>query len=292
MLSLGTRSLFAMGMAAFAAAVVYGVATNDGSGTTLLAFAAAGALALGGAVATLGPDYAPRVNPDSPLAHNPATGGRPKYPSPWPLVAALAIGVLAIGAATSAVVIVGGIIVAVAALLGWTFQAWTEHPAFTARFGARLSERLLVPLGLPVAVFCLIAVITLSLSRVLLAVPDTGSRVVAAVVAVVVLASAFFISSQERMARAALTLLSVFALVAVVAAGAAGLAHGERKFVKKVAAPAAHATTTTVAGGSTTATTAAGSSTTATTAAVTAGYATTPITAPGGGAAPPATSGT
>jgi plastocyanin len=48
-----------------------------------------------------------------------------------------------------------------------------------------------------------------------------------------VLGGAFFIVSQERMARAALSLLSPVALVAVVAAGAVGLAYWERHFEKK-----------------------------------------------------------
>jgi hypothetical protein len=272
-LSLGTKSLFGLGLVAFAVSLVYGVDTSEGAGTTILAFIAAGAFALGAAVMTVGPDRAPRVNPDSPLTHNPAMGGRPQFPAPWPLIGAVAVGFLGVGAATSAVVVVAGIVVAVAAFLGWTFQAWSEHPIFTARFGARLSDRLLVPIGLPVGVFVLIAIIALSISRVLLAVPVTGSRVVAIVVAVLVMASAFFIVSQERMARAALALLSVFALVAVVAAGVAGLAYGNRKEEHKAAVGAKSVTTSTTA--PSTVTTVAGGASTPTTAQVSAGYGTT-----------------
>jgi plastocyanin len=151
----------------------------------------------------------------------------------WPLVAAVAVGLLAIAAATNWIVLLAGIVVGAMAFVGWLLQAWSEHPAFTARFGLRLQDRFLVPLGLPLAVFGLVLVIALSLSRVLLAAPEQGSRAIALVVAVVILGGAFFVTSQERMARAALSLLSAVALVAVVAAGAAGLAHGERHFDKK-----------------------------------------------------------
>jgi plastocyanin len=232
-LSLGTKSLFGFAVAAFVASVVYGVATNEGSGTAVLAFVAAGAIGLAAVSLGAGPDRTPVPTVDGPLPQNPPGGGRPMYPSVWPLAAAIGIGVLAVGAATDGLLVVAAIVVGAIALLGWVFQSWTEHPIFTARFGARLTDRLLVPIGLPVGVFALVLVIALSLSRVLLAVPEQGSRVVAIVVAVVILAGAFFIVSQERMARAALSVLSAVALLAVIAAGGVGLAYGERHFEKK-----------------------------------------------------------
>jgi plastocyanin len=118
---------------------------------------------------------------------------------------------------------------------------------FTSRFGARLSDRLLVPLGLPVAVFVLVLVITLSLSRILLAVSEQGSRIVAMCFALVILGGAFFVASRERMARAALSVLCAVAFVALAGAGAAGLAHGERHFERKGGVGAASGPATAVA---------------------------------------------
>jgi plastocyanin len=236
MLSAATKFLLGLSAAALVASISYGVVTDEGSGTATLAFVSAGAFALAMVALAAGPDLTPIPTSDGPSAHNAPAGGRPLFPSVWPIGAGLAVGLLALGSATSWVVVVAGAVTAVAVLLGWLFQAWTEHPAFTSRFGARLSDRLLVPLGMPLAVFSLVAIIALSLSRVLLAVPEQGSRIVAIAVAIVILAGAFFIVSQERMARAALSLLSVLALVAVVAAGVAGLVHGERHFETKAIA--------------------------------------------------------
>jgi plastocyanin len=232
-LSLGTKSLFGFGLAAFVASVAYGVATNEGSGATVLAFVAAGAVSLGVVSLAAGSDRTPVPSAGGPALQNPPAGARPAFPSVWPLIAAVAVGLLAIAAATDWIVLLAGIVVGALAFVGWLLQAWTEHPSFTARFGLRLQDRFLVPLGLPLGVFGLILVIALSLSRVLLATPEQGSRAIALVVAVVILGGAFFVASQERMARAALSLLSAVALVAVVAAGAVGLAHGERHFEKK-----------------------------------------------------------
>jgi len=242
--SWATKSLLGLGMAALAAAVVYGVAANEGSATSVLAFTGVAAIALGLATLSTGSDRPPVPAAEGPVPHYPPAGRRPMYPSIFPLAAALAVGVLAVGAATNAVIVVPGLIVTAAALLGWLFQTWTEHPVFSARFGARLSDRLLVPLGLPVAVFSLVLIIALSLSRVLLALPESGSRAVALAVAVVILGGGFIVASQERVARAALSLLCVVAFVAVVGAGAAGLAHGERHFEKKGPAAAGAASHT------------------------------------------------
>ena len=57
MLSLGTKSLFGFGLAAFVASVAYGVATNEGSGATVLAFVAAGAVALAVVSLVAGPKW-------------------------------------------------------------------------------------------------------------------------------------------------------------------------------------------------------------------------------------------
>ena len=239
MLSWGTKSLFGLGIAAFVASLVYGVATDEGSGTTALAFVAAGAIALGLTVAGVGPDRPPVPAVEGPLPHVTPAGTRSPWPSIFPLGAAIAVAVLAIGAASSLWVVVPAAAVLGLLAIGWTFQVWTEHPVFTIRFGHRLSDRLVVPLGLPLAVFALVLVITFSLSRVLLAVPENGSRGIALGVAVVILAGAFFVASQERMARAALSLLVAFALLALVGAGIAGWAHGLRKQEVKAGASTA-----------------------------------------------------
>ena len=237
MLSYVSKSLLTLALLAFGAGIVYGIATGDDAGTTLLVVTAAGAFLLALVTLTAGPDLDPLPSPDGAERQLAPAGGRPLFPSVWPLGAGLAVAFAAIGSATSAGVVVAAVLVSVVVLLGWVFQAWTEHPAFTARFGARLSDRLLAPLGMPLAIFGLVLLIALSISRVLLTVPESGSRVVAIVVAIVILASAFFIASQERMARAALSLLCAFALVAVVSAGIVGYSRGERTFEKKAGGP-------------------------------------------------------
>ena len=262
MVPFASKALFGLAFASMAAAIAYGVATGDGSGGAVLGFVAAGAFALALTVALADADMARYVAPGAPPSDVFPAGARPALPSPWPLVGAIALGVLALAAATEAVVVITAVLLLVVAGFGWFFQSWAEHPSYTARYGARLKQRLLLPVGLPLAVFALVAIIAISLSRIFLALPEQGTRVVALVIAIVILGSAFAVAASQRMARTALALLCSFAFLAVVGAGAAGLAHGERKFEKlKTTAQSGDVTGTPVNNGPPSSTPASGTST-------------------------------
>jgi len=226
----GSKALWGFGLLATVAAIAYGAATNDGSGGTILAFVAAGAVLLGVLVVVADPDRAPWSAPDATLAEQAPAGPSPSLPSAWPVLGAVGLGVLALAAATNAVTVVAAVLVLAVVGTGWLLQQSSEHASYTGRYAARLKERLLLPVGLPVGVAALVAIITISLSRIFLALPENGTRAVALAVALVVLLSAFAIASSDRMARTALLLLIGFAFLCLVGAGVAGIAHGERKF--------------------------------------------------------------
>src|SRR5579862_9254027 len=228
-----------MGFVLLAVSIIYGLETNESSATTILGFVAIGALVLGVVVLFADPDRAPWYAPDSPLGQQSPSGTRPSLPSAWPLAAGLALGLFVVAAATDAILVVAAVVLAVIVALGWLWQQFSEHPTFVGSYAHRLMERLVLPIRLPLGVFLLVAIIAGSLSRVFLALPEDGTRIVALVIAVVILASAFAIAASERMARTALALLSAFALICAIGAGAAGLAHGERKFEQSTK-PIAH----------------------------------------------------
>jgi hypothetical protein len=235
----GSKALWGFGALATVAAVAYGAATNDGSGGAILAFVATAAILLGVVVTIADADRAPWAAPDAPLAEEVPVGPPPSLPSAWPVAGAIGLGVLALAAASNAVVVVAAVVVLAIAGGGWLLQDSSEHPSYVGRYAARLKERLLMPVALPVGVATLVAIITISLSRIFLALPENGTRAVALAIALLVLISAFAVAASERMARMALTLLIAFAFLCLVGAGLAGIAHGERKFEKPK--PIAHA---------------------------------------------------
>jgi len=236
----GSKALFGMALVTLGVSIVYGLETNESSATTILGFVAIGAFVLGLLVLLADPDRAPWYAPDAPIGQQSPSGGRPMLPTAWPFAAALVLGLFVVAAATDAIIVVTAVVLAVVAGVGWLSRQWGEHPSYAGSFASRLKDRAVLPLGLPLGVFVLVAVIAASLSRVFLALPEDGTRIVALVIAVVILVSAFAVAASERMARTALTLLCVFALICAIGAGAAGLAHGERKF-EKLTKPIPHA---------------------------------------------------
>lgn len=230
MLTLPSKLLFALAGVATAGAAGYAVAVGERGGLLLLAGLAAVAVVLGLAFLAV-PDTALPVAPDAPAPDPRATTpGRAARGSGWPLFAALAVGVVAVGAAVDAAFVYAGAGLGIVAALGWFGRAWSEHASWTPRVRARVDERFLVPLGLPVGMIVLTLVIAASLSRVLLAVNKDASVVIALVVASGILGAFAFISMRPGVGPSALVVLAALAGVSLVGAGIAGAAQGEREF--------------------------------------------------------------
>jgi plastocyanin len=101
-------------------------------------------------------------------------------------------------------------------------------------------DRILIPIGIPIAVLVGIGFVIINVSRVLLAVNKDLSVVVAIAVATLILLGAAFAASAKRPRRskAGLGLLVVFAL-AIGIAGPVAANHGERKIEEHAERPPA-----------------------------------------------------
>ncbi|MDP9071217.1 MAG: cupredoxin domain-containing protein [Actinomycetota bacterium] len=230
MFNLATKVLFSVSAAALGLALGYGLAVGERSGVALLLFLAVAAFAAALATALV-PDVAPTVRADAPPPERrSATTGAPARDSGWPLAAAAALTLLAAGAAIGPGVVIAGVLAVLVATAGWFGQVWREHPSWTPRVRERVSYRLLVPVGLPVATVLLVAVIAVSLSRVLLAIPKDAAVLVAMVVAIAILAACAWVASRPRLGSSALVALAALAGVSMVGAGIAGAVSGERHF--------------------------------------------------------------
>jgi plastocyanin/uncharacterized membrane protein (DUF485 family) len=232
---INTAAKIELGLAAAALIMAIGVAVAfDDPGGFVLLFGVCIAVALCGlALAGSGfTDRAPRYPAGAEPPIQMVSAGRAGTPkaSPWPLAGALALGLVGLGVAVGHALVIVGVICGVLAAAGWLSQAWQEDPTFTASERSRISERLLSPVGLPLMALSLIAIIVISVSRVLLALPRTGSIVVAFVLAVGVLIAFFALSTRPNLARRSLVFLSGFAVVAIVSAGSVSAANGYRTF--------------------------------------------------------------
>ncbi len=233
---------FGIAAAALAFAIGLRVAVDEPAGFFILfgIFVAAflAGLALGGSRLV---DRAPRYGPDGPpVGMVTIDRSLVTRPSPWPALTAVAVGILAVGVAVGSDVVTAGVIAVLLVTAGWFAQSWREDPSFTPREGAKIGDRLIAPLGLPLLALGLVAVIVISVSRVLLAVPKDASVAVAGGLAVLLLV-AFFVLASRPVERGVFIFLSGLAVTSVVVAGGVSAAAGYRTFDH----PAAAAQTTT-----------------------------------------------
>ena len=233
MINTAAKLTFALAVVAFVSAVGYGTAVGDRVGTLL--FFTLGAVCVLLALAEAGSgasDRAPRFDPDTPPATVPVGSSAATRPSPWPIAAALAVGIGAVGLAVGAVVIYVGLALLALTAIGWLGQAWREHPSWTRSEDVRLVDRVVAPFAVPLGALVLVLIIVISVSRVLLAVNEKASVAVAGVCAVGVLMGFAFIASRPRTGSRILAVLAGITLVAVAGAGVAGATKGERDFEK------------------------------------------------------------
>ena len=180
---------------------------------------------------------------------------RAALPAGWPALAAVGAGVAVIGLAGGNALLYVGLGILGAVFLEWMVQGWAERATGDPQYNSELRSRMMSPIEIPLIAVIIIATFLLSLSRVLLALPENGARVVAIAVATVILLVAFLIAYRPRIGSSVLAALLAASAVALIAAGIAGGIAGEHEEEEKVEAhtPSGNGQgTTTTTGASTT----------------------------------------
>ena len=243
MFNLGTRAFFATSAVAFIFALAYAFNSSDVGGFVLL-FCAAGAAAVLGSVSLAATGTADRFT----LAGvQDLRAGRAPAASAVPLLAAIGLGVVGLGAALGVAAYVGGLVVLLVGGVGWFMASWREHPDHVAALRPRVADRFSLPYGMPIAVTALIAVIAISISRILLSVSKNSATATALVLALVIFGTGFVVASRPKLDRKFLTALIAVALGALVTLGIVGASKGERKFGEHESGAAKTTTETTAA---------------------------------------------
>jgi plastocyanin len=230
-----------LGLAAGAFAIGFGISVSENDGVVLLVALMLGALIAGLALPGAGvQDVKPVVPKDAPPPEPRAvTPGGAAWGSAWPLAAALALGVVAVGPAVGKDLVLAGAILTAVTAFGWFGRTWGRHAAWTPRVRTRVEDRLLIPAALPIGAFLMALVIAVSVSRILLAVPERASVFVALGVATAIIVAFFVVASRPNARSSGLVALGSLAAVSLVGAGIAGATSGERTFEEKGSEPAA-----------------------------------------------------
>lgn len=244
MFTWGSKYLLGISVAAFVAAVVYGLVTGGSPvgvisggykggvgehvGYIMLIAVSFSALVLG-IVSVIARDgdaeeMSALAGADHSLAVRPPAGLSIAAP-----LTAFGIGSLVVGVAVSKVFLYLGVAVLVIVGIEWLVQAWASRATGDDQVNDVIRRRVLGPIEVPMLGGLAIAVVVLGMSRILLAVSSTGSVVILSVAALFIFGSAVLISKSNA-PRSIVSAIVTFGAVAVLAGGVVGAVSGERDF--------------------------------------------------------------
>lgn len=216
----------AIAFLAFGSTVVYAVA-SDGEwfGTFVLGslVVAAGVL-VGLSSATNDGD------PASPAETLPTVLPRRALPAAWPALGALGTGTTLIGLAGGTFLFWTGLGILTLVFGEWLVQGWAERSTGDDAANQELRNRLMFPLEVPLTAGLGVGLIVVSFSRVLLALPKTGSTVVAIVVASVILGIAALVAARPRLSSSLVTAVVAVGALVFLITGVIGAVSGHRTF--------------------------------------------------------------
>lgn len=158
---------------------------------------------------------------------------RPTAPSWWPVAAGIGVGTLLIGLVldTSAFWIIGLVVLAVVAV-EWSLTAWSERSTASTATNAVIRDRVMAPFEIPLLAAAGIAILALSISRILLWLQGSGAVAVASVLALVIFLVAIVAAVKPDLGRNAIGAAVGLLAVAIITLGILGTAlredhHGE-----------------------------------------------------------------
>ncbi len=259
MITRASRVFFALGFAAYFAAILYGVITNginsDGVVDTLTGDGVVNALVgpisfgykggvgehvgytlfMAAAVSSFfaaGACLAFRDGDAEAIAQLAGTDTAPPVVapgdlSPWPIVAAGGAAVAVIGLASNPLLFAIGCVVIGIAGVEWIVKDWSERVSSDPQINAVARARLAHPVELPVGGLLVMAVLIGSFAKILLSSTKTEAIIVASIIAALIFAVAVIIGTRPQMRRTAVVTSVVVGFLVVIVLGLIGAIRGD-----------------------------------------------------------------
>ncbi len=157
-----------------------------------------------------------------------AAAQRPPGRSIWPLIGAVGLGLIVVGAISTPVVFKAGVVVILAVMLEWLVHAWSEGASSDAAYNQSVRQRLMHPLEFPVLAAVGLTVMIYSFSRIMLFVSKAGSPVVFGVLAAVILLGGVLYAYSPGVKKSIAAGVCVIAGLGLVSTGAVMAIDGQR----------------------------------------------------------------
>ena len=163
------------------------------------------------------------------VQHTSAAAQRPVGSSMWPLVGAVGVAGLAIGAVSKPVVFKVALVVVLAAVAEWMVQGWSERASADPQYNAALRKRILHPLEFPILGAIALAFVVYSFSSILLGASKQTGLVVFLVFGALIAGGGFLFASKRSLSRSTIVGVCGMAAVALLGAGVASAMKGQRE---------------------------------------------------------------
>lgn len=148
--------------------------------------------------------------------------------SAWPLVGAVGVAGLAIGAVSQPVVFKVSVIVVAAALVEWMIQGWSERASADPAYNEGIRRRLLHPLEFPVIGALVGAGMVYAFSRIMLTISKDAGRWIFIILGAVIVTVGFVLAAKRGVSKGTAAGVVVVGALALLGVGVASALSGQR----------------------------------------------------------------
>lgn len=234
MITTSSKLFYGLGAVSVAAAIVWMIANDGGSGAVALVFIAIASIFLG-AIASYVRDG--HVLSTDTAQHDSAPAAQRGPGRSWfPLGTALSLGMVVVGLVTSPGIFKVGIALLLAMLGEWLIQNWSDRASADAGYNERVRGWVVHPLEIPIGGALLLGAIVLSFSRIFLALSAEAGPIVFAILGALVLFFGSVLSIRRGTSTRVVGAACGVVLLALSAVGVALALNGEREELTVAAA--------------------------------------------------------
>ncbi len=162
------------------------------------------------------------------IEHTSSAAQPPVGASMWPLIAAIGVGGLIVGAVSKPVVFKVAVCVLFAATVEWMVQGWSERASADDRYNANLRSRMLNSLEFPILGTVGAGAVIYAFSRVMLAANPEAGRWIFVFIGAVIIAGGFLFASGRVTSKRTVAGICTISAVVLLGVGVASALQGQR----------------------------------------------------------------